>query len=549
MSFLKTDGLVFEDEEELDDELEDEETDVGTETDGETPDEESPEDEDNGEDDDEESELLKKIQERKDANRLKKILKTAPYRFYPHVTNSEKNLINKLKKKPQHKLEILRFEQLMMQRKEAFKAKVKSVITPALPFIGMFALIVFIIIAVIVIIGTLMPWLFPDDETGGGNKGAASPFGMKGDKFYGGRVVYRDDVLAQNGLIEQYVDVFESAVENLQTTTFTETVGGTEYEVKLTINLTLPADDFNYEELDLTTFATENTVLYNMVVDMAKLSYKVDNGIENDADIPTELTDILNGVKYFGFNEDMIGESIVDEDDNVDNNIIEIVYDALKTNILIQEKEKGTASEFQEATNVTIENIDDNIREKVVASINVAENKIRTEKLFIKDIILDGDDKYMEGIEKKSYVALIYLPKQDVKFDYVSYMITIDKDVEFSAILSNNGSEITLTKGEGENWSTDEEETEPKELTYTFKSAENLNQTASVSDVVNTANLNNFSSPSSLFKIVTNSSDYTTYLHEQTLENGDVVLTYKTGNMFILFETDAEFIISEEIKY
>ena len=283
--------------------------------------------------------------------------------------------------------------------------------------------------------------------------------------------------------------------------------------------------------------------------DIAKLSYKVDNDIENDADIPTELTDILNGVKYFGFNEDMIGESVVDEDVEVDNNIIEIVYDILANSSYVQVLAKGESdADFVQNASIGFEDVKEQFKTSVKNSIKGKIEDVRTEKLFIKDIILDGDDKYMEGIEKKNYVALIYLPKQDVEFDYVSYMITIDKDAEFSMVLSNNGSEITLSKGEGENWSTDEE-TEPKELTYTFKSGENLNQNASISDVANTADLNKFSSPSSLFEIVTNSSDYTTYLQEKTLENGDTVLTYKTGNMFILFETDAEFYFTEEITY
>lgn len=542
MSFLKTDGLFFEDDEVDDAREPEEETDEETETDDETPDEESPE-EDDDEEGGEEAQAKKIANEQLEKNKLKKLQGTILKRIYPYITPSEDRFLRKMSKKG-HSVSIGYLRQRVSVKKQTFWHWVKIIACIVGVAVILFG-IIFLATSIGAIIKEMFPWRFPDDE-GGGNKGAASPFGMKGDKFYGGRVVYRDDVLAQNGLIEQYVDVFESAVENLQTTTFTETVCGTEYEVKLTINLTLPAEDFNYENLDLTTFATDYPQLYNIVVDMAKLSYRVDNNVTDNAEIPVELTEILKGVKYFGFNDKMIGESIDEEDDEV--NIIEIVYTILKSNILIQEKEKGTASEFQEATNVTIENIDDNIREKVVSAINVAENKIRTEKLFIKDIILDGDDKYMEGIEKKNYVALIYLPKQDVEFDYVSYMITVDKDAEFTAVLSNNGSEISLIKGEGENWSTDEE-TETTELTYTFKSKENLGQTASVSDVVNTADLNKFSSPSSLFKIVTNSSDYTTFLQETTLENGDTVLTYKTGNMFILFETDAEFIISEEIKY
>lgn len=492
------------------------------------------------------AQLNKRVEERKDLNRLKKIIKTAPYRFYPHLTKEEKNLVHRMKKK--QPTEVVRLEQVMAQRKQAFWAKVKAIITPAIPFIIFGIIAIGIIMIVVVIIGFLFPWLFPGDENLGGGDGAASPFGIKGDKFYGARAVYKDDELSRNGLIEQYVDIVETSVEKLQAETYTEMVEvegeNKTFDVKLTINLTLPAKDFDYSNLDLTKFASDYAVLYNVVEDMAKLSYKVDN---DGAEAPADLVETLDGIKYFGFNEYMIGESI-DDDKDFDNNIIEIVYDALTENGVITLEEKlQSATDYAEATNVTMENIDDNIRRDLVDLINVNENKVRAEKLFIKDFILEDAESYMEGIEKKNYVALIYMPKENVNFSYVSYMITIDKTADFSMILTNNGSEISLTKNDGENWG---EEEDPAELTYKYDSGENLNQTANVTDIINTAYLTKFTSATSLVKVITDQEiDYNTYLEQITNDDGEKVLTYKKGNMYLTFETDAEFTYNDEMTY
>ena len=158
----------------------------------------------------------------------------------------------------------------------------------------------------------------------------------------------------------------------------------------------------------------------------------------------------------------------------------------------------------------------------------------------------------MEGIEKKNYVALIYMPKQTVNFDFVSYMITIDKTAEFNIVLSNNGSVISLTKGEGEDWSSGDDssaEEERNELTYKFDSAKNLNQTAAVCDVINSNELDKFTKPTSLFEVVNKAANYEVYLKQITNENGDDVRTFKEGNMCVLFETDVEFSFNEELSY
>lgn len=505
-------------------------------------------------DDQQQFALQKRIQDRKDVNRLKKIIKTAPNRFYPHLTKTEKDVVNRVKKT--HPIEVQRLNLIMQQKKQAFYSKVKSVITPALPFIGYMLLAVFIIIVVIVIIATLFPFLFPDDNNGTG--GAASPFGMKGANFYGGRVVYKDETLSQNGLVEQYVDIIETSVENLQNATITHTVNNGEedvtYDVKLTINIALPSnageDDvtaqeedeenagYNFEELDLTQFAVDFPDVYAMVESMAKVCYKIDN----DADAgEVEITEILNGIKYFGFTAEMLGSNF----DSAENTIIGVVYRYLFSDGLITLEEKLTTdTQYTTATNVVLNDVTDEIQNSLTTTF-ASFSTVRTEKLFVKDFILSGDDSYMEGVQKENYVALIYMAKNNYDFDYVSYMITLDPSAEFSMKVINGDSEISLTRDDGENYG----EEDATDLTYTYTSSKSLNKTVETSTIIDTNNLNMLENACSLYRLVRladeKGSDYNIYLESSA--DSPEVLTYKKGNMYVEFDSTTEFMFNEEI--
>lgn len=493
---------------------------------------------------DEEERQRQLVERQREKNRLKKILKTAPWRFYPHLTMQEQNFLRRMKKKG-HANEVRAIQSAVDLRREAFKMKANTALTTGAPAIGIFALVIFIIIAIIVIVATLFPWLFPEDENG--NKGAASPFGMKGDKFYGARAVYKDENLSRNGLVEQYVDIIKSAADPFKDgKIYTDIdISGEIYDVKVTIDLTtiLPAENFNYEELDLATFETDYPVLNGIVSDIAMISYYVDNDIDSTG----TLSETLDGVKYFGFNAEMLGTTILDENPDVDNNVIEIVYDTLKSYTTILGKGEG---ETEYSTSLTLDNVKDSanftFKSDIESLLNKEENKIRTEKLFIKDFILEDAESYIENVKKKNYVALIYMSKEDVDFSYISHTITIDKNADFSVVLTNNGSEITLTKGEGENLGNEEE---TSELSYMFKSSDNLKQTCNTTTIIDASNLNQFTNESSLFKVVSQANDYTIYLQETIDENDEKVLTYKTGNMYATFECSAEFYFNEELKY
>lgn len=496
--------------------------------------------------------LEERIQDIKDRNSLKKIIKKAPYRFYPHLTKSEKGVVARVKKK--HPVEVAKLTQIMLQKKAEFYNKVQSVVAPALPFIGYILLAILIIIILVVIIASIFPWLFPEE---GNTNGAASPFGMKGANFYGGRVVYKDETLSRNGLVEQYVDIIETSVDNLQNATLTQTVNvdgeDVVFDVKLIINIALPSEaeqgeissqtegentGYNFEELDLTQFATDYPEIYAMVETIAKVCYKIDNGVDAETG---ELTAILDGIKYFGFTADMLGSGF----DSTEDSIIEIVYNYLYNNnsITLQEKQQSSTT-YVDATNVALDDVTSDIQNTLTTTFADV-STVRTEKLFVKDFILNGDDSYLEGIEKKNYVALIYIPKTNYNFDYLSYMITVDPNAEFSMKVFVNGSEIGLSKSDGENWA-DEDATD---LTYTYSSSKNLGKSLDSTTIIDTANLNMLNSNCSLYKLVRltdeKNSDYNIYL-ESSAEDSSV-LTYKKGSMYVEFTSNTPFMFNEEI--
>lgn len=483
--------------------------------------------------------LQRRVSKKQEDNALKKIMKTAPNRFYPHLTSAEKETVNRLKKT--HPVEVVKLNQLLATRRQAFWGKVKAAIVAAFPLILVLTIAVLIIIIACVIINTLFPWLFPDDETG--SKGAASPFGMKGDSFYGARVVYKDDEQAQNALIEQYVDIIETNVENLQAKQLTKVVnvGGTNttFDVKLIVNLTMPEQDYNFEEMDIVAFCTEYPELATIVYKIAKIVYNEDNTEESTLDF--EQT--LDGIKYFGFSETIVGAEI----DSTEDCIVDVVYNSLVGVIQIQEKSSSSTT-YADATNVRLEDVDDDIKAGIINSTTMAtkaqdNNWHRTEKLFIKDIILEDSDSYIEGIEKKNYVALIYMAKTEVKFNYVSYMISLEENAEFSLTLFNNGDEIALSKGEAENFDDDS-----SSETYTYESKSKLNKTISATNLVNLGELDKFTSASSLGKVLANAYDYTVYLEETTID-GQAVLTAKFGETYVKFNSNSKFMFNEEITY
>jgi len=528
MSFLKTDGLVFEDEE-VDDEIinSEEETDE-LEDDVPGSDGEEPEDENDEEEEQNLYERIRNLQEKFQLKRIKKRVLASEGK----INAVDMALLQRLRKR--HPKEVREIEGIITSKE--FIYKVKTTGKGAAGGAGLWWIILIILAILVVLAFASLLGASPEEST-------KSEAGIKGNNFYGARIVYRDDELARNGLVEQYVNLIKSTAEPFKDGKVYDDidVGGTTYDIKVAIDLTIPAEDFNYEELDLTTFASEYSDLYSAVEEITRFVYDKDNeSAETQSEEVASLETYLDGIKYFGFNAGMIGSNIVDEDQVVDNNILEIVYDLLKSKINVMGKTEG-GSNYE--TPLDYENVKDNFVADIVNLMNADVNRIRAEKLFIKDIILDGEDSFIEGIDLKDYEAFIYLPKQTIKCNFMSYMFVVSENSDINVKLINNDQEIQLNKGDAEYPYDDK-----SFVCYKFDSSKNLNVTINPTDCIDTSNLNQFTNATSLVKVLQDKEiDYESYLEKTTLENGDVVLTYKKGSTYLLFETDAEFKFTNEV--
>lgn len=474
--------------------------------------------------------------------------------YYPHFTFKEKMFLWKMKQKKKYSMQIASMENTMKSMQEAYKNTYKGIMSSVGPYLGYIALFMFIIIVVIVIVATLMPWLFPDDESSGGGKKMNSAFGVKGDKFYGCRAIYKDETLAQNGLIEQYSTVIQDSITALETIKVERTdAKGTPdvaddevYEITLDVTLTIPEEDFEYSNLDLEKYKTDYQNLYNIVYDIAQFVATNDSG-EAVAD-GTEITEVLNLIKYFGFDETLLGTEIVGNADNV----MEIILLSLEENNCIQvmQKLKG-ASQAIPSTMVTIEDLNLEIQTAMITKLNVQSNKIRLDKVFVKDFIFDSDESYCEGIEEHEYIAFIYMAKTDVEFEYVSYMVTAEDGIDVELILTNGGDTISLDEGDKENLG-DENNTS---LTTKFDSNDSLGENLSTYQNIDTNNLSLLVNGESLYsalKLINEKGvNMNTYLSQTTDDNGNEFYSVKIdeNDMVLRFISTGKFMFNDEARY
>ena len=493
----------YEDEDELDENPDslDDEFDEEYE-DEEEYDDEDEEDEDSDEISEENQKQLKEAEKKSIDNQLKKIRKTAPYRFYPHYTMSERRVIAKAKKtNPQ---QVKKLDELMAQRKEAFRAKVKSVVGPILPPVLIFLLIMLVAILVVGIIAYIISSLF-----GGGSDGEkpsmSAQFGVNGQDFYGCRVVYSDEEQSQIEMIENYINSIRDSIESAENST-------------LDITIDLPAEDYDFTNFDESEFAEAYGNAYNLLDLMVDEVYSTDTSVsdgETTDDSTLSLMEKIDGIEYFGFDSELASaiSAIISTYIN-DNDLYQILDDSGDTA---------------------------NIEQDIVNSINIYFNgldNIRTEKLFIKDFIFEDSDDMMSGITEKNYVALIFMPKRQVEFSYFSFMIG-NADFDNINLYIQNGEQIIDLNGQV--WTTENEGGE----TYLFESDNNLNLSTNQFSDIDLNNINYLTNGLSLIDIVNGEIDYNIYLEVQTSEDSKTYLTWKDDGIIVRFESVEPFVFVE----
>lgn len=270
--------------------------------------------------------------------------------------------------------------ELKVNKVKFFKQLIQMLL-PVLPYIliGLGVLILVLIVAA-----------FIDSIFGGaigGNGGMNSQFGANGNSFQAVRLVYEDDAKANQQILNDYATIVYNSIDSIS--------DGEDYTVQL--NLTLPEDktaDFN------PTTADEKLVdLMGKLTETAYVYYNPDYASQ-DVDLATiTLDEKLKGITYFGLNADLISSFKT-----------EIVSNFLLFNF----NQEGGVLTF---TNLGEDDLDPatvkaNIQtalDNYFATISTA----RSQKYFIQDQVLEGD-AMLENVEKRNYLALMYLPRQNV---------------------------------------------------------------------------------------------------------------------------------------
>lgn len=444
---------------------------------------------------------LKQAEKKSIENKLKKIRRTAPYRFYPHFTFGERRILSKARKT--HFQQVNRINRIMAQRKATFHSKMNSIIGPILPYLLIIGLIILVVIFIAAAISSILSFLFGADT--GEKPSASAQFGVNGRDFYGCRVVYSDEEQAQIEIIETYINSIKYSTESSENEDFN-------------IVIELPADDYNYQEFNESEFAQTYSNAYDLltlIVDEVYTSdYENISGEQNNVD-SLSLIEKIDYIKYFGFDNELSNQiSIIISNYINDNDLYQIVNNNID--------------------NATVEQtISDNISNYFTNSINV-----RTEKLFIKDYIFENEDDMMENITEKNYISLIFMPKTQVEFTYLSFIISNADYDNFDMYIQYENNVIDLNKL---NFTTKNDGGE----SYLYETDSNISVPVETFSDISIEDLGYLSEGLSLYNILNGNIDYNIYLQNITNEDGTSILTYKENGLVVKFSSLEPFVFVE----
>lgn len=461
------------------------------------------------------SEAERKAEERAIKNKLKRLLMKVKTRNMLAIVNPEDiKTMSKARKMG------IKFKPDLLQIDVAIAMNIQKTVStaistaPAWYYIAIAFLIIFVVAAVVVIAASLFSSIFSWFENGD-NATGESAFGVTGADFYGVRVAYQNEALASTQMIEDYVTMVVNGAEDIQQTSSTN-VGGAQYALQLTLNFELPTE-YDYSNFDEASFSASFGVVYNASFEIAKSIYNVDN----QADFAgSSLVDCTKGIKYFGYaNIDALAETTVQV--LVDNTTIQATKDGeLVTNSIV------------------LQEIKNKLKEDVASELTgeFSHLEVRTEKLFVKDIILEEDEK-VSGITKENYVYYIFMPKRQVNFTSFSFMVGGQDLQNFEIVGSNNGTNYSMEKDSGNLGN----ETNFGYLYTTGK----INATVNTFTNIDANNLEALSEPTSVFEILSNSSLNTDLYLQINIVDDVNVYSLKTGGFTVTISNSVPFIIAE----
>lgn len=417
----------------------------------------------------------------------------------PILSEQDKRVLKQAKKDASLKVQANALELKRTKKYGQFVLKILQSIAPAIPYILMFGIIILAFVAFAAAIDSIFGGLFGGGSGGTGGGSMNSQFGADGNNFYAVRLVYKDDAQASKIILNDYANLVYNALENID---------GTE-DYSININVSIPAD--KTADFDETTADEKIKNLINVLTEKAYIYDNPDYSSEGVEISTLTLNQKAEKIKYFGWDSALIGQfktEIVDNFVLFNFNMIDGVLTFTPT---------GENSVDEATVKANVQAALDAYFESLTTS--------RSEKYFVRDCALSGDGK-LTNVEQKNYVAMMYLPRQNVTFNTIKFMVygadTNNFKIEF------NGNEYSSF----EDWQIDDENT-----AYEYTIGQNLNFSASA---VSGFDASLASTPTALYKLV-DKANYT-----QT--NADGILTYQEFGTMFKFNSSQPFSFADEIE-
>ncbi len=248
----------------------------------------------------------------------------------------------------------------------------------------------------------------------------ATAAGISGDKFYGARYIYYDDEKAVQELESNYQNLVVDLVTRI------DEINGIDATIQLTWTGDRPA---------------ELTQMIKVVADQT----------DNSDEVFDNLYDHLEIVDHFGYT----GTEL----DNIQSALLEYI----KVNNIFAIDEEVFTSNFDDIYNT--------IFDTNYSSLNVV-----APLYFVQDVILESDKSMLETMPEKNYVAMIFMPKEEVTIEEINFMLyvkekSVDENaatqvkIEFVSNNSNNETILASDIADSSWWDVDQSAKETKVVT------------------------------------------------------------------------------------
>lgn len=248
----------------------------------------------------------------------------------------------------------------------------------------------------------------------------ATAAGISGDKFYGARYIYYDDEKAVQELESNYQNLVVDLVTRI------DEINGIDATIQLTWTGDRPA---------------ELTQMIKVVADQT----------DNSDEVFDSLYDHLEIVDHFGYT----GTEL----DNIQSALLKYI----KENNIFDIDEEVFTSNFDDIYNT--------IFDTNYSSLNVV-----APLYFVQDVILESDDAMLETMPEKNYVAMIFMPKEEVTIEEINFMLYIKEEsvdenaatqvkIEFVSNNSNNETILASDIADSSWWDVDQSAKETKVVT------------------------------------------------------------------------------------